>query len=153
MGYSIEVDLEVFRKIWAERKSEAESDNEIIRRLLGMPAINNGGSSTPNGAASHGRPWAWKGVVLPPGTKLRMDYLGQRYEGEVRNDGKWLIGDRSFSTPSDAAKSLARTREGKRPSLDGWKYWYVKRPSDRDWILLDALRTPNGTVDESEDYL
>ena len=27
--------------------------------------------------------------------------------------------------------------------LNGWKYWYVKRPSDMTWVLLDKLRNDN----------
>jgi len=72
-----------------------------------------------------------------------MDYLGQRYEGEVR-DGKWFINAQSFTTPSEAASRVARTREGKQPSLDGWKYWYVKRPTDPDWTSIDELRKGPG---------
>jgi hypothetical protein len=139
MGYQIEVDFEVNQKLWAERKSEEESDNDVIRRLLRMPASNRE-RPKPNGSTSEESAWVWKGVTLPAHTQLRMDYLGQRYEGEVRGDGKWWVNERFFTTPSEAAKSLARTREGKKPSLDGWKYWYIKRPSDRDWIPLDDLR-------------
>jgi Restriction Enzyme Adenine Methylase Associated len=140
MGYQIEIDFEVNQKIWAERKSEEESDNDVIRRLLRMPARDGGRPPRPSEFSSDESAWVWKGVTLSARTQLRMDYLGQRYEGEVRGDGKWWVGERFFTTPSEAAKSLARTREGKTPSLDGWKYWYVKRPLDQDWIPLDDLR-------------
>jgi hypothetical protein len=143
MGYQIEVDFEVNQKIWAERKSEEESDNDVVRRLLRMSA-KSAGLSKANGSGSERGAWVWKGVTLPAHTQLRMDYLGRRYEGEVGGDGKWWIGGRFFTTPSEAAKSLALTREGKRPSLDGWNYWQVKRASDRDWIPLDDLRKGPG---------
>jgi hypothetical protein len=137
MGYSIEVDFEVKKKIWSERKSEDQSDNDVLRGLLQMPPAKHG--EVPSNP-SDGNGWIWKGVRLPVGTQLRMNYLSQLYEGEVRGDGKWWVNEMSFTTPSEAADSLARTRKGKRPSLDGWRYWYVKRPSDRDWIALDDLR-------------
>ena len=35
---AIEVDTEVFSKIWAHRLEGEESENEILRRLLGSPA-------------------------------------------------------------------------------------------------------------------
>jgi hypothetical protein len=140
MGYQIEIDFEVNQRIWAERKSEQESDNDVIRRLLRMSTKNGGRSQKASEFSSEKGAWVWKGVTLPAHTQLRMDYLSQRYQGEVRGDGKWWINERFFRTPSEAAKSLARTREGKEPSLDGWKYWYVKRPSDRDWILVDEFR-------------
>jgi hypothetical protein len=144
MGYQIEVDFEVIKALWAERKSEEESDNDVLRRILKMPPKNAGGASKSGGSGSDSKAWAWKGVSLPASTRLRMKYLSQTYEGEVR-DGKWWINDRFFTTPSEAADNLARTRKGTRPSLDGWRYWYVKRPSDRDWIPLDDLRKGPGT--------
>ena len=27
--------------------------------------------------------------------------------------------------------------------LNGWKYWYVKRPSDTTWVFLDKLHHVN----------
>ncbi len=89
---------------------------------------------------SKGRPWIWKGVTLEVGTLFHMEYLGKQSDGEVR-DGQWWIEGKAFGTPSQAAKILNRTREYKQPSLDGWKYWYVKRPADDGWVLLDALRS------------
>ena len=36
--------------------------------------------------------------------------------------------------------ATARIKAGTRPSLDGWKYWLVKRPGDEGWLSLNALR-------------
>lgn len=139
--YVIKIDLEIYQKIWAERRNTDESDNDILRRLLALPSAPGSGTKQQSVAVeSKGRSWIWKGVTLEAGTLLHMEYLGRLSDGEVR-DGQWWIGDKAFDTPSQAAKMLNRTREDKEPSLDGWKYWYIKRPSDDGWVLLDALRS------------
>src|SRR5262249_51326275 len=129
-------------KLWSERSSEEESFNGLLRRLLRLRPASEGQPSRASGVASRAAlngSWTWKGVVLPPGTELRMRYLGMGHEGEVK-EGKWWINGNSYTTPSEAAGDVARTRDGKRPSLDGWKYWYVKRPEDADWLALNDLR-------------
>jgi hypothetical protein len=138
VAYHIDVDFEVMKKIWAER-DEGESDGAVIRRLLKMPAKKDGMAPRPDEFGSGGRSWTWKGVTLPPGTRLRMDYLGQGFEKEVRDGALW-IGGRAYTTPSGLAKGVARTRQGKRASLDGWRYLFVKRPTDQDWVAIDDLR-------------
>ena len=144
----IEISFEVHKKIETERRSFEDSDDDVLRRLLGLPKIEtpSGGSTTSQLAAG----WSWKGVYLPPGTRLRMTYLGKAYEGEVL-EGKWQINGKAFRTPSEAAKGLARTRDGREPSLDGWEYWYVRRPEDRDWLKIDSLRVNRrGTAPHKE---
>jgi hypothetical protein len=84
--------------------------------------------------------WAGKGIKLPSGTEVRMEYRGREHRGVIR-DAAWLVEGRQFKSPSAAAGGVARTKDGSSPSLDGWKYWHVKRPGDPDWIALDSLRS------------
>ena len=132
---SIEIDFDVHKMIELERMSFSETPNEVLRRLLKMdgpsPAIV---SSTPEG-----RPWTGKGVTLPHGTKLRMEYTGRQYTGQI-SDSEWVVEGQRFKTPSAAASGVAVTRNGNHTQLDGWRYWYVKRPDDADWIAILRLR-------------
>src|SRR5690606_30804469 len=124
------------KKIELERESFAESPNEVLRRLLkigGRPSAN----ITPK--TDDGRPWSGKGVTLPHGTALRMDYNGREYTGVI-TDGEWVVEGKRFKSPSAAAGGIAVTRDGKHTRLDGWMYWHVKRPSDGDWIAIRKLR-------------
>lgn len=75
-----------------------------------------------------------------------MRYNRHTYEGKIV-DGSWVIGDRSFDSPSGAASGVAVTKKGKHPRLDGWIYWQVKLPGEDSWKSLDSLR-PKITLEE-----
>ena len=131
---TIEIDFDVHKAIELERTSFSESENEVLRRLLKLGAAS---VATPS-AETGGLPWTRKGVTLPHGTKLRMQYNGRQYNGAVEN-GQWVVEGERFSTPSGAASRVAVTKNGNHTSLDGWAYWYVKRPGDTDWIEIRKL--------------
>lgn len=131
---TIEIDFDVHKAIELERTSFSESENEVLRRLLKLGAAS---IATPS-AETGGLPWTRKGVTLPHGTKLQMQYNGHQYNGTVEN-GKWVVEGERFSTPSGAASRVAVTKNGNHTSLDGWAYWYVKRPGDTDWIEIRTL--------------
>ena len=131
---TIEIDFDVHKAIELERTSFSESENEVLRRLLKLGAAS---IETPS-AETGGLPWTRKGVTLPHGTKLQMQYNGHQYNGAVEN-GKWVVEGERFSTPSGAASRVAVTKNGNHTSLDGWAYWYVKRPGDTDWIEIRKL--------------
>jgi len=132
---TIEIDLDVHKLIESSRETFSEPPNTVLRRLL---ELGESGSPQPQRDPSRGA-WTGKGVLLPDGTELRMQYRGQEHRGVIR-DSVWLIEGRRFNSPSAAAGGVARTKDGRRPSLDGWKYWHVKRPGDPGWRALDSLR-------------
>lgn len=131
----IEIDFDVHKRLETERRSFSETANETLRRILG---IEGRASKAVNSATTLGRPWAWKGVELPHGTELKMDYNGRQHVGVVQN-GVWVVESREFNSPS-AACSVARTKNGRTTPLDGWKYWFVKQPGQSRWTLIDDLR-------------
>lgn len=138
----IEIDLDVHRAIEAARQSFAESENDILRRAL-VPLA--GSEGTPEGTEQQagnersGRSWTGKGVTLPDGTQVRMEHLGNIYEGAIA-DGKWIVGGKSFRTPSGAATAAAPTKNGHHASLNGWNYWMVLKPGEKVWKHLSSLR-------------
>jgi hypothetical protein len=133
---TIEIDFDVHKRIELERRSFSESPNAVLRRLLKI-----GGAASDAGMAAEkdGRPWSGKNVVLPHGTEVRMEYNGRRYTGAIL-DGRWLVEGKAFSSPSAAAGGVALTKGGQLTRLDGWIYWYAKRPGDTDWIAIRELR-------------
>ena len=135
----IEIDFDVNKKIELARTSFEETPNDVLRRLLGLPAQGPQTHQNNFQAIPTGRPWSGKGVELPHGTELRMDYNGKVYQGLVQ-DGSWVVEGTQSLSPSDAAGSVATTKDGGRPSLNGWNYWQVKRPTDRTWKQLSSLR-------------
>ena len=86
-----------------------------------------------------GRSWWGKGVELPHGTELRMRYNGSMFTGFIHNGG-WMVEGRAYESPSAAAGGVAFTSGGEKTSLNGWRYWDVKRPSDANWIPINRLR-------------
>jgi SeqA protein N-terminal domain len=132
---SIEIDFEVHKKIEAERNSFAETPNEVLRRLLRLSNV----KVAKQMAESAGRSWSGKGVTLPHGSQLRMEYNGRVYTGHI-HDGVWLVEGAEFKSPSAAASGVGVTKSGGKTSLDGWIYWQTKRPTDSRWIGINDLR-------------
>jgi hypothetical protein len=141
---TIEIDIDVHKLIETSRTSFAETPNAVLRRLLGLGAPSEL-RADPNGATSHSDSWIGKGVTLPAGTALRMEYRGREHRGVIE-DSAWLVEGKRFKSPSAAAGGVARTKDGSRPSLDGWKYWQVRKPGDTDWTALGMLRQRSGDI-------
>lgn len=133
----IDIDFDVNKAIEIERKSFDESPNDALRRLLGLPPRQNSPSVTI--AAVDGKAWSSKGVTLPHGTKLRMEYNGVEHEATIL-DGKWHSGGGIHAGPSPAAASVAVTRDGTKPSLNGWVYWAAKLPGSNRWVPISTMR-------------
>ena len=127
---SIEIDLEVYKLIEANRKSFAQTENEILREILNLkPEIKRIRSYIADTGLDIG-----DGVLLPEGSVLRKKYKGQVYEVEVRG-GQILYNGKGYTSPSGAAVAVTGS------SVNGWTFWEVKRPNDGDFKLLDSLRT------------
>ena len=152
----IEIDFDVHKKIEEARRSFSDSPNAVLRRLLNIgddeqsserltPMDNEPGevpgfkSARPWLDEDSEQPWWGKGVTLPHGTELRMEYRGRLYSGVIEN-GRWVVEGERFGSPSAAASGVARTKDGKRTNLDGWRYWSVRRSMDKDWIPINQLR-------------
>jgi len=134
---TIEIDFDIHKMIEAERRSFDESPNDVLRRLLNLGRLN---SISPRSTTSNGkRSWSGDGVELSQGTRLRMEYNQRVYCGVI-DDGEWLIENRRFPSPSAAASAIGLTKKGKTTNLDGWKYWYVQRPGEDNWLFLNSLR-------------
>lgn len=156
----IEIDFDVHKKIEEARRSFDDSPNAVLRRLLDIidddPPTSQHLAHVDDGQILSGeslefmsgrslstddseQSWWGKGVTLPHGTELRMEYRGRFYTGVIDN-GRWMVEGERFGSPSKAAGGVARTKDGKRPQLNGWIYWQVRRPGDEEWIPISQLR-------------
>ncbi len=150
---TVDIDFDVHKRIEMARESFSETPNAVLRRLLGLD------DSRPVQqviGATAMRTWSGKGVQLPHGTRVRMDYNGRTHEGEIV-DGSWLVEGERYSSPSAAAGGAARTKGGKRTNLDGWIYWWALMPSQKTWVKLSEMRrdepgasAPTATDEERE---
>jgi len=136
---SVDIDIAVHKCVEAARERFDESPNDIFRRLLGIEGTVGAKENVPVDVSA-GRAWSGKGVVLPHGTAVRMEYNGKEHTGQIDN-GEWLVEGTRYNSPSAAADGVSRTRAGTSPSLNGWIYWQVKRPGDTKWIGLQSLRS------------
>ena len=70
-----------------------------------------------------------------------MEYLrgSQVYEGRFL-DGALVVDGQSYPSLSAAANALAVTKEGTKPSLNGWIYWQAKFPGEAKWRSLFEMR-------------
>lgn len=140
----IEIDFEVFKALTAHLKDERDTYNEVIRRLLTLPASDlsvDPAPFEPAGIAGQvpgllgPSPGVWySNVFFPDGTVFRATYKGQTHYASVK-EGAWVDAfGINRTSPSDAASAISQT------NVNGWKFWFVRRPYDADWVRMDTLR-------------
>jgi hypothetical protein len=134
---TIEIDWDIHKMIEAERTSFDEPPFIALRRLLKLQPLKPAAKQE----SGPGIPWVEDGVTVPHGSLARMKYLrgSQIYEGQFLN-GKLLVKGREFETLSAAASALAVTKNGSKPSLNGWLYWEAKFPGETTWRRLGQMR-------------
>jgi hypothetical protein len=130
---SIEVDFDVFKELTARRTSESVTENDVVRRLLGLNSAGGDSSTVIGVQRSEGVPWITKGVSFPHGTEFRAAYKGQRYVGRVEHGALVVNGER-FSSPSAAAISITDN------PVNGWRFWECLLPGASRWRLIATLR-------------
>ena len=142
----IAIDMQVHKLIEAARSAFGETQNDILRRLLGLdhgapPIVPSAGPQrrAKGGGAGEG---GWSKVnrhghtvFLPDGTELRAAYAGQTANGEIL-DGMWVIGGRGYNSPSAALIANVTSRTGGKVNLNGWRHWEVRRPGAETWTPL-----------------
>lgn len=88
--------------------------------------------------------WRSKGVVLPDGTELHVDYSEVSASGRVVG-GRLSFHGKVFRTPSAAVMSVVETARGSAVSaINGWKYLYARSPGEEKWKPLNKIREETG---------
>lgn len=140
----VEIDFEVFKALTAQLESESDTYNDAIRRLLGLPdreiefrpgEMDLPGIPAPTNALAPQGGGAWfSNVFLPNGTIFRSTYKGKTYRAWI-NQSQWVDQFGNVRTsPSDAASAITGN------NVNGWRFWFVKRPGEDDWQRMDALK-------------
>lgn len=129
---TIDVDFEVFKELTVRRRSEAMTENEVIRELLRLSqSTTQEKIRLPENSA--GTPWVAKGLVFPHGTEFRAAYKGRQHTGTVQN-GALVVNGRRFSSPSAAAVAITRN------PVNGWMFWECLMPGSTKWKTIAELR-------------
>lgn len=132
---TIEVDFDVFKALTARRPSEAVTENDVLRQLLGLPITGHRAGATQSAPSGSGD-WVAKGVRFPAGTEFRAIYKGQTHLGKVER-GALALGGRRFVSPSAAAISITGG------NVNGWRFWECRPPGQTGWRRLESLRHSN----------
>lgn len=152
---TIEVDFDVHQAIEAERRGFEDSANAALRRLLhlGAPKVTDdapalpvqGRVGTTAPANDAGQPptgaWRRKGVELPEGSALLVNYSDVKERGVVQG-GRLVFDGRGYDTPSQAAMAVVQRHRQKAVSINGWLHLQVQLPGRTGWTSLNQLRTP-----------
>jgi len=150
--HKIAIDVHVHKLIEAARSVFGETQNDILRRLLGLdhgaplfepqPSPTESRRRAKGGGAGEG---GWSKVnrhgrttFLPDGTELRAAYAGQTVRGEIR-DGMWVVGERGYNSPSAALIAHVTSKTGGKVNLNGWRHWEVRLPGAESWTPLSEV--------------
>jgi hypothetical protein len=133
---TIEIDFDVYKALTVRRESESTTYNDVLRRLLNLnDQIGQRAELTPqaNFEATDGG-CTMQGVNFPEGTQFRVVYKGRTYTAQVKN-GRWVDEQGHVrKSPSDAASAITRN------NVNGWRFWWFKRPDDASWRKLRELQ-------------
>lgn len=131
----IEIDIEVYRWIEANRKSFEETENDILKRI--SKNVQNEDVFIPINIKENimniNEGLFWKDVLLKNGLKLRKLFKGKIYYAEIKNN-QIVFNNKKFHSPSAAAIELTGT------SVNGWIFWEYLNTKNNEWQLLDNLR-------------
>lgn len=128
---TIAIDFDVYKALTSLRATEAETENDVIRKLLKLPPV--AVTVTPTVAPVEGPALVCKGVTFPAGTKLRALFKGAEHAAFVEKGAIWVSGKRHTS-PSAAANQITKS------GVNGWTFWECQLPGTTEWRSINALR-------------
>lgn len=129
---TIEVDFDVFKALTARRATEAVTENDVLRSLLGLNSKRDPTASIASDDP-HADDWIVKGIRFPAGTEFRASHKGQTWLGRVER-GALVVNGRRFDSPSAAAVFITKT------PANGWTFWECRMPGQATWQIIKGLR-------------
>ena len=136
MSRAITISTDVFAAIWAKRQTNEDSEDAILRRMLGCPKINGddpaiGSHSSEGGGVQDMR----NDVHFQEGFEIFRNYRGREYRAEAQN-GAWVRKDTGarFPTLNQLNSSIAKGSEN--VWNGNWKY----RAHDKSIRSINELR-------------
>lgn len=152
---TVEVSADVFARVWSLRQSGEESEDQILRRVLGIGRVDEpmraSAMETPSGSKQPGFIDRRHGVAFPEGFEMSRKYLGAEYRARATN-GHWLLNGREdhFESLNDLSKAVGARTE------NAWIGWFfiaadgTKRPvsdlRDPTTIVRHGRGSPSQTL-------
>jgi hypothetical protein len=134
--YSLEIDFDVYKAIFALRANERVTENDVLRELLGLGPKKEApiAASKLNGAPTDGiGDWLVKNVRFPASTDFRATYKGKTYTGRVQG-GALMVDGKRYESPSSAAVAITGG------AVNGWRFWEARLPGKSTWQRIEGLR-------------
>ena len=91
-------------------------------------------------------------LSLPPGTEARASYGGNEYRAKIGEKNEWIVDSRKAQSPSGAIMDAIEQKTGKRPQLNGYTLWEIKREQDENWRTLQSIRDEED-MEDMEDII
>ena len=140
MSYTLEVDFDVYKAVFAKRANESVTENDVLRELLGLPPrrlsqqIAETQEPQPKAVnTTSPEDWVVKNVRFPQGTDFRATHKGRTYTGRVHG-GALVVEGKAYDSPSAAAVAITGN------SVNGWRFWECRLPGKSSWQLIEGLR-------------
>lgn len=133
---TIEVSSVVFAAIWRAHNEGEETEDAILRRVLGLPKD---AADAPTGGRMMGFYDERSGVHFPQNMRIYRVYKGHKREAIAQND-RWFVPATGQSFHSLHKLSQSVNNNGNENAWNNWKY----RDKNGDEHLIDALRKKNG---------
>ena len=135
---NIPVSTDVFAAIWQSRRGDEETEDAILRRILGLPAPT---APEPTGGRMGGFYDERSGVHFPEGQRIYRTYKGNKVEAVAHLD-RWLMQDgtgRSFHSLHKLSQAINKGKQE-----NAWLNWKYRDPETGEEHLIDHLRKTQG---------
>jgi hypothetical protein len=129
---SITVSTDLYAAIWRVQKPGEETEEEILRRLLGVPSGQSAIQGTPEKIGFSDPRF---GIKLPDGFEIFRVYKGTEYRAKAV-DGRWLLTNTGEMYPS--FNQLSRAVTGGKSENTWFNWYYLDKGNKRQ--LINSLR-------------
>ena len=137
MPYTLEVDFDVYKTVFARRANESVTENDVLRELLGLPPtgqqLSQHTEQSVRPSNSSPEDWVAKDVRFPVGTDFRATYKGRLHTARVQG-GALIVDGKPYDSPSAAAAGVTGN------AVNGWRFWECRLPGKSAWQLIENLR-------------
>jgi hypothetical protein len=130
---TIQISTDVFAALWAARRGNEQSEDEILRSLLKLKAEER--PDIPSATGKTGFNDGRNGLRFPEGFEIFRKYLGQEYRARATG-GAWVRLDtaKRYSSLNELNQSIGAKFQ------NAWRSWYCIDGGKRK--LLHDLRDP-----------
>lgn len=147
---TIEISDTLFAKLQGLAKPLIDNVEDVIWRLIRKDGKNNSNHHVSSQKREKPEQFVHsKGGKIRCPLKLRMFYKRTTTHGETRNGWIWFEAQR-FTSPSAAAKYVAKMKGAENPSFDGWRILEYFDDNSNKWYPLNDLRNKTAITKTEE---